>query len=325
MRIHVQNASGDRLAITPEQWEAACLRAGEPPHDVTFADDDAGFASGIAEAELLVTAVSDLAPRLPLAVPHPNLRMIFVTAAGVDRLAPFARLPAGVAVLNNRGAHAAKAGEFGVMALLMLVHRIPAYMTFQRAGAWRHTHASVALGRRVTIVGTGTLGAAVATQARRFGMIVTGVRTRAEPHPEFDRTMATDALDAALAETDILLLACPLTPATRGLIDRRRLGLLPRRAGVVNIGRGLLLDQDALCDLLDQGHLAGALLDVFASEPLPPDHRIWTTPNLIATPHISADDPSTYNPVSLDILLANLKACREGKRPPNLVDLGRGY
>ena len=81
------------------------------------------------------------------------------------------------------------------------------------------------------------------------------------------------------------MLACPLTDATRGLIDRRRLSLLPRGAGVVNIGRGALIDQDALCDLLDDGHLSGAVLDVFTPEPIPPGHRLWSTRNLIISPH----------------------------------------
>jgi phosphoglycerate dehydrogenase-like enzyme len=132
-------------------------------------------------------------------------------------------------------------------------------------------------------------------------------------------------LDHVLPRTEFLVLACPLTDATRGMIDRRRLNLLPRGAGVVNIGRGALIDQDALCDLLDDGHLSGAVLDVFTPEPIPAGHRLWTTRNLIVSPHTAADDPNTYNARSLDMFIDNLRAWREGTAMPNLFDTARGY
>jgi glyoxylate/hydroxypyruvate reductase len=151
------------------------------------------------------------------------------------------------------------------------------------------------------------------------------VRTRAEPHPDCERVVAAGDLDAVLPATEFLVLACPLTPRTRGLLDRRRVGLLPRGAGVVNIGRGELVEQEALLDALDDGHLSGAVLDVFVPEPVPPGHRLWRTPNLVMTPHMSAGDPQTYNLRSLVIFLENLRALEEGRRPPNRVDLARGY
>ena len=156
-------------------------------------------------------------------------------------------------------------------------------------------------------------------------MHVTGVRTAAAPHPDCDEVITADELDRVLPSTDYLVLACPLTAATRGLLDRRRLGLLPHGAGVVNIGRGALLDQDALCDLLDSGHLSGAVLDVFTPEPMPEGHRLWTTPNLIISPHTSVDEPATYNPRSLDIFFDNLRAWRDGQPMPNVFDTSRGY
>ena len=94
---------------------------------------------------------------------------------------------------------------------------------------------------------------------------------------------------------------------------------------MLNLGRGRLLEQDALCDLLDAGHLSGAVLDVFDPEPLPEGHRIWRTGNLIVTPHVSCDDPASYNARSLSILFANLRAWRAGLPLPNRVDVARGY
>jgi phosphoglycerate dehydrogenase-like enzyme len=255
----------------------------------------------------------------------PRLKLLFITNAGLDRLAPFDWLPPGVMLLNNAGVHATKAGEFAIMAVLMLANRVPAMVTHQRAGRWQKLWGAVLAGRRITIVGLGSLGGAAAMQAARFGMHVTGVRATATPHPDCTEVTTTAGIDRVLPLTEFLVLACPLTDATRGVITRERLDLLPRGAGVVNIGRGALIDQDALCDRLDDEHLSGAVLDVFTPEPIPEGHRLWRTRNLIISPHTAADDPNTYNPRSLDLFFDNLRAWREGRTPPNLFDPARGY
>lgn len=128
-----------------------------------------------------------------------------------------------------------------------------------------------------------------------------------------------------MPETDILLLACPLTDATEKLLSAERLKLLPATAGVINIGRGRLLDQVALCDALDEGRLGGAILDVFYTEPLPPNDPVWTTKNLVVTPHMSSDDPNTYNAITLAILAENLRAFELGLTPPTNIDRAKGY
>jgi glyoxylate/hydroxypyruvate reductase len=324
MRVHIQNDAGDtQFAVTREQWQLAAARAGEAGHDVSIGSTDAEFTAGMAEAEIVIGATSTLSGRFPCHAPA--LRMIFCRSAGVDRLRPFDTLPAGAVVVNNSGVHGRKAGEFTAMALLMLNARLPAILAAQAEQNWQPVYAPSLRGRRVTVVGAGDLGSGAARAAAQFGAIVTGVRTRAEPHPDFSRVIAADALDALLPQTDFIVLACPLTEATRGMLNRDRLARLPQGAGVINIGRGALLDQDALCDLLDAGHLGGAVLDVFVPEPLPPGHRIWTTRNLVVTPHVSVDDPLTYNADSLDIFFRNLAAWRQGAKMPNLVDLSRGY
>ena len=326
MRIHVQNPEDDPLGpITPALWARVAARAGEDAagHAVSFASDRAGYEAAITEAEALVTDKDVLAGLLPLRAPR--LKLLFVANAGLDNLAPFDWLPAGVALLNNRGTHAAKAGEFGIMAVLMLANRVPAMVTHQRAGRWHKLWGTVLAGRRMSVVGLGALGGAVAAHGARFGLRVTGVRARPAPHPDCAEVVGPERLDAVLRETEFLALACPLTPATRHLMDRRRLSLLPPGAGVVNIGRGPLLDQEALCDLLDSGHLSGAVLDVFDPEPIPPGHRLWTTPNLVISPHTAADDPDTYYELSLERFFADLRALREGRPPPTLFDVARGY
>ncbi|HEX5327112.1 MAG TPA: D-2-hydroxyacid dehydrogenase [Acetobacteraceae bacterium] len=326
MRIHVQNPPDDpQFRIPPEMWHAATARAGDAGrgHQVSFGDTQADFAAAIPQAEALIGDKDVIRALLPCEAP--GLRLVFVTNAGLDNLAPFDWLPAGVTLLNNRGTHVVKAGEFGIMALLMLANRVPAMVTHQRSGRWQKLWGAVLDGRRVTVIGLGALGGSVAAQAARFGMRVTGVRTRAAPHPACAEVVASADLDRVLAGSEFLVLACPLTLATTGLIDRRRMGLLPRGAGIVNIGRGRLLDQEALCDALDTGALGGAILDVFEPEPIPPGHRLWSTPNLIISPHTAADDPNTYNPGSLDIFFANLRALHEGRPLPNRFDTARGY
>jgi glyoxylate/hydroxypyruvate reductase A len=324
MRIHVQTHAGDgEFGLTPAQWQAAAARAEEPAHEVSFGASPAEWQAARAEVELLVGSSGAIRELRPLGAPA--LRMVFTLVAGIDGLAPFDWLPDGAVLINNSGTHGPKAGEYIAMATLMLAARMPAMATAQREGAWRRFFGASLAGRAATIVGTGGLGAAGARALRAFGVAATGVRTRAEPHPDFSDVVAVADLDAVLERTEFLVLACPLTPASRGLLDRRRIGLLPAGAGVVNIGRGALLDGQALCDALDAGHLSGAVLDVFDPEPLPPGHRMWTTKNLVITPHVSCDDPESYNPRSLDVLFANLRALRAGAPAPNLVDLARGY
>jgi glyoxylate/hydroxypyruvate reductase A len=326
MRIHLQNPDNDPLFdFARAMWDTAATRAADigAGHVVSIGATPADFVAAMQDTEALITDASVIKALFPCPAPH--LKLIFLTNAGLDRLAPFNWLPPGVELLNNRGTHARKSGEFAIMSILMLASRLPAMVTNQRQGVWRKVWGSVLCGRNLTVIGLGTLGGATAEQASRFGMRVTGVRANPAPHPACVRVVGTVALDDVVAETEFLVLACPLTAATRGLMSRKRLECLPSGAGVVNIGRGELLDQDALCDLLDQGHLSGAVLDVFTPEPIPHNHRLWSTPNLIISPHTAADDPATYNERSLDIFLDNLRALRDGRPLPNRYDIERGY
>jgi glyoxylate/hydroxypyruvate reductase len=324
MRIHIQNDPADPLfEITRAQWDAALARAGEPPHAVTIGSADADFRAALPDAEAMVVATNTVRALFP--ADAPKLRLLSCVSAGLDRLAPFDWLPHGVTLLNNSGTHGEKAGQYVLMALLMLANRMPEIAADQQAQRWQKRYGGLLRERRVTVIGLGDLGGHAAADAARFGMRVTGVRTRATPHAACERVVAIDALDTVLPETDFLVLATPLTDATRNLMTRARLALLPRGAALINIGRGALIEQDALCDMLDAGHLSGAVLDVFVPEPVPPGHRLWTTRNLVMTPHVSCDDPTIYNERSLDIFLANLRADREGKALPNRFDTARGY
>jgi phosphoglycerate dehydrogenase-like enzyme len=324
MRIHIQNPSAnDLFAVTPAQWEQAAARAGEPGHQVSFGSDAQDFANSINEAEVLVAQPGTVRRLLPFTAPH--LRLLFCTAAGLDALMPFDWLPPGLMLVNNRGVHGGKMADYATMALLMLNARVPAFAHAQARQQWTPQYVQPIAGRHATVVGTGDVGSAVGRAARTLGLRASGVRTRAKPHPDFHRVVSIDELDRVLPESDFLVLACPLLPNTRNLLNRRRLALLPRGAAVVNVGRGALLDQQALAERLAAGELSGAILDVVEPEPLPPGHALWSTPNLVITPHVSTDDPVGYNPASLAIFFANLQAWREGRQMPNQVDPQRGY
>ena len=326
MRIHLQShRSPHNFPLDQAEWEAAAVRTPDMAagHEITFGDAPEAFAAAAGTMDVLVSQTAALAGLVPFQAPA--LKLVYCTSAGLEKLAPFDWLPPGVPILNNRGTHATKAGEFGLMALLMLASRIPALVTAQRNEHWVALHGSVLAGRHVVVVGLGALGGTTAGHAKAFGMRVTGVRHTAAPHPACDVVVGMDGLDGVLGDAEFLFLAPPLTDETRGLLSRERLAMLPRGAGLVNIGRGGLVDQDAVMDALDSGQLGGAVLDVFTPEPVPAGHRLWSTANLVMTPHVSADDPLTYNARSLDIFFENLRLFQAGAAMPNRFDPAKGY
>ena len=320
MRIHVHNQPrGVDDPITEAGWRDANIAG----HQVTFGSGVDDFNAVAASVEVLITPPWEV-KRFDL---HsaPKLKLVQSTSAGVDTLRPFSMIPPGVLLLNNRGTHSDKAGEYAAMAILMLANFMPVFATNQRDGIWQRHISPLACTRRLTIVGLGSLGGSAAKRARQFGLPITGIRNSIIPHPYCDRTLPAAELDVVLPETDILLLACPLTDATENLLSAERMKLLPATSGVINIGRGRLIDQAALLDALDNNRLGGAILDVFRTEPLPPDDPAWSTRNLIITPHMSSDDPTTYNAHTLAILAENLSALEAGLTPPTVVDLVKGY
>ncbi|WP_376092429.1 D-2-hydroxyacid dehydrogenase [Roseomonas sp. CCTCC AB2023176] len=328
MRVHIQNPTGeDTFAITEAQWRAALERGGGPVGlDATFANDAAGFESGVRDAEVLITWNRELVARkATLRTLAPRLSVIGLTSAGLDPLAPFDWVPDGVTLVNNSGTHADKAGEFGIMAILMLEVRFPALVAQQQKGEWRPLFSSTLEGKTLLVIGPGSLGGAVAQKARGFGMRVIGVRHGSAPHPDCDETYRFTELDRVLPQAEYLLLTCPLTPETRHILNRDRIGLLPNGARLINMARGAVWDQDAVCDALDSGALDGAITDVAVPEPLPPDHRLWRTRNMLVTPHICCDDKARYNDRTLDVVLLNLRERAAGRPMPNRVDPQTGY
>jgi len=217
-----------------------------------------------------------------------SLQTVQVLNAGVEWLVP--HMPEGVSLCNASGVHDIPVAEWVVASVLSLLHGLPRYHDAQRRAVWDSTGNALTTppeqipgedlhGKSVTIVGYGSIGRAVAARMAPFGVAVRGVTRHGR-----DATLTPDRLTGVLAGTDVLVLLCPLTDETRGLIDAEALAALPDGAIVVNAARGPVLDQDALEVELRQRRLRAAL-DVTDPEPLPDGHSLWTAPGLLLTPH----------------------------------------
>jgi D-2-hydroxyacid dehydrogenase (NADP+) len=219
-----------------------------------------------------------------IALDAPELRWMHVFNAGTDHPV-FAMLrQRGVRLTTSSGSSATAIAHTVMMQILNLVRDNPRWWREQRAHDWRPRDVADVEGRTLGIVGLGSIGTAVARLGAAFEMSVVAIRrtpTGAEPCPAWP----VERLDELLGIVDDLVLCAPLTPDTTGLIDARRLGLLRPGAHVINVGRGELIDEQALIEALRSGHVGGAALDVFATEPLPVDSPLWEMSTVLVTPH----------------------------------------
>jgi phosphoglycerate dehydrogenase-like enzyme len=240
----------------------------------------------------------------------PRLQWLHVFNAGVDHPIYTEMIERGVRLTTSSGSTAEPIAHTAIAGMLMLARNFPHWLASQRAHAWAPMRGAEAprdlSEQRVLIVGMGSIGSAVARVAKALGMPVTGIRRSGRRAD--DAAVAIEPpsrLDALLPGADWLVLSCPLTDETRGLVDARRLALLPRGARVVNVARGEIVDEPALVAALESGHLGGAYLDVFAKEPLPAESPLWDLPNVIVTPHNSPAASGNERRV-YDIFIDNL-------------------
>lgn len=323
LRVHVIEDPGapESYRLTPQNFSAAALRFAGVGRRIAVT-----FASSASEAEPLATAEVLLAGQFNptgLSTRAPNLRWIQSTSAGVEKFVGV--VPPGVILTNASGVHAPKGGEYAMTALLMLNHRVPHFVTCQRAARWDGAWSTPVARKTVVVIGAGAIGLAAARLARRFGMRVLGISRSGRARPGIERMYRSKDLGKVLPRADFVLVTAPLTPETRGLIGRKELDLLPPHAGIVNLGRARVVDYDALAEKLRRGELSGAVLDVFAEEPLPADSPLWSTPNLIISPHCGVDDAEAYVSRCLDIFFSNLERYLAGRPLKNVVDLTLGY
>lgn len=251
-----------------------------------------------------------------------RLRWLHVMGAGVDwALVP--ELPPRVVVTRAPGIFGPWMAEYVVGWCSWVTQRVETYREAQRQRRWLdHVLPGRLRGATVTIVGLGDIGRSIARAARALGMRVLGVSRSGRPVREAERVYRVAHLARALAEADFVVVLLPLTPATAGLVGVDALAAMKSTAWLLSIGRGAVVDEAALLAALTQRRIAGAVLDVFASEPLPPHHPLWRLDNVVITPHISG--PSTPEEIA-PVFNDNLVRYLAGRPLRHVVDRKKGY
>jgi glyoxylate/hydroxypyruvate reductase A len=254
-----------------------------------------------------------------------GLRAVFNVGAGAEGLLAIPTLPAALPVLRLLDAGMApKMAEYVCFYVARITRGLERFGGLQPALGWNVDRPRGAP-PTVGVLGLGAIGARIAQALQMFGYPVRGWSRTARSLPGIDCFAGPDALDAFLAGTRILVDVLPLTSETRDLLDRERLSRLPAGAHLINVGRGGTIVDDDLLALLDSGHLASAVLDVFRVEPLPAGHAFWNHPKVTVTPHLAG--PTPREPAAQQVAEA-LAALEAGAPPPSLpghVDRARGY
>ena len=253
----------------------------------------------------------------------PALQLVQSLWAGVDRLLADATLPVDVplARMVDPAMNAAMA-ETALWAVLGLQRGFFRYAEQQRAGLWQPLGFRRADEVEVAVLGLGQMGRAVARRLAQHGCRVTAWSRRGEPVDGIDLRSGDAALHVLLAHAEVVVNLLPLTPATRGLFDATTLAAMRRGASLVNLARGAHVVESDLLAAIDRGHIAHAVLDVFATEPLPPSHRFWSHPSVTVLPHVAAPtDPRSAAAVAAD----NVRTLRDGRPVKHRVDRASGY
>lgn len=295
--------------------------------DVTFISANmSGAQAAIQDADAYLGRI----PRELFLQAGPQLRWVHSMGAGIESLTSIPELvESEVIVTNTRGAHAPCIGDHTFALLLALSRRIVDIAEDQRRSTWKHPGLTASLrelsGATMVIVGMGSVGREIAKRASAFDMRVLGVDLAPGAITDgVEAVWGLDRLDEALSQANVLVLAVPSTPSTHGLIDQRRLGLMPQDAYVLAVSRGGIIDETALVSALETGRIGGAGLDVLAVEPPPPDSPVWTAPNLILSPHCSGVSRQTRERVR-SITRENVRRFVNGEPLANVCDKRAGF
>ncbi|MFD5226746.1 D-2-hydroxyacid dehydrogenase [Microbacterium sp. NPDC058342] len=266
------------------------------------------------------TVVPDAVHRLP------KLNWVHVAAVGVDASLSDEVRSRGIRFTNSRGVTAESMAEFALSFLLAFAKDLPRFTADKQARVWNPVETRMLSGSDLVVVGMGAVSRELARRAQALGMTVTGVgrRPRTEPVEHFDSVVTQDELREVLGNADYVVLATPLTAKTEGMFGPEEFAAMSSEAVLVNIGRGPVVQEEALLQALRSGGIRGAALDVVPREPLAPDHELWSMQNVILTPHISADFRG-WEAAMVDLFIDNLRRWIDSRPLRNVVDLEMGY
>ena len=259
-----------------------------------------------------------------------TLKWLCVPWAGVDSImAPDYFANTDCLLTNSAGAYGVSIAEHMIAVSLVMMRRLNEFMEETRNGQWLKPRPQKSLKDcRITVLGTGDIGTTFAKRAAAFepAAIVGVCRSGKSSEAVYEKVLPVSQLDTILPKTDLLAMSLPATPETKGILSRERMALLPEGAYIMNVGRGSAIDEDALADNLENGHIAGAALDVFQTEPLPSDSRLWHTKNLLITPHVAGNMTLPYTRTkNVEMFIEDLHNFVEGRPLRYLVDRKLGY
>jgi len=287
------------------------LRAAFPQIKVELVDHFSKVDPHIAETDVLIT----FAPMLRDEVLRKATRLKWVQAlgTGVDNLVDLPSLRRDVLVTNVRGIHGAPLSESALLSMLALARRLPRAIRAQDQRKWDRWPSSLLMGKTVGIFGVGAIALDLAPRCKALGMRVVGISSAAGRRPDgFDEMRPRNALTAAVADLDYLVLLTPLTAETRHIVDARILAAMKPTSHLVNIARGGVVKEDDLVAALRQGTIAGAALDVFEQEPLPEDHPLWSAGNVIITAHLAGFNDE-YVDGAMPVIVHNMDCFLAGR------------
>jgi len=301
-------------------WDASELAVAEYRGDSTAREK---LDAMLAETEVIYGLI------LPqnLLTRAPRLKWVQTMSAGVDRFARMDIWQSPVTITGVSGIHATPIGEFVLELMLMFAKGAPLCFQMKQKHEWKRFTPSVLRGKTVGIVGLGSIGREVARLSQAFGMRVVANRrsaTQSKRARYVDMLLPAGQLNELISESDYVVVATPLTPETRGLIGEKELRAMKPSAYIINIGRGGLVDEEALIRALNENRIAGAGLDVVATEPLPPESPLWDFDNVILSPHV-AGGMEDYMERATEVFCENLSRYLSGKKLLNVIDKKRGY
>lgn len=332
LRILMSRPSIDRW------WPSVAACMGQRPHELIALEEAVAMQRTDADVAFIsreVTGTStkhEIHPALQqvytLLRQSPALRWVHIHSAGADRQIYLDLLAKGVTVTTSSGANAQVVAGVALAGILALARRFPLLWSEQQARQWipmmGERMPRDLPGQTATIVGWGPIGQKLSSLLQALGMHVVAVRQQAQASSDSDGVTQVTFEDwqQVLPRTDWLVLACPLTSKTRQLVSAQALALLPSGAHLVNVARGEVVDESALIEALQSGHLGGAFLDVFSHEPLPQDSPLWAMPQVMVSPHAAGHSDGNENRVA-QMFLDNLLCWTDGLPLRNVVSWAR--